>query len=102
MRKTTTYKTIKALCLVFAVCFLTTTQSIAQSNFESYNIEKQEQNLSERFTIQSIFDWFRTIVTTDMSLLLPEEPEKTPTLTEYERRGIVTTDMSVRDGKKED
>jgi len=106
MRKTKTiYNTIKTLCLVFAVCFLATTQSIGQSNLESYNspsLEIQKHNTIDKFTIQSVFDWFRTIVTTDMSVFITGKFEKASTLTESERRGIVTTDMSVRDGNKED
>lgn len=105
MRKTNKlYNIIKALCLVFAVCFLAVTQSIAQSNSDLYNtqnIEIQEQNLFKGFKIQSVFDWFRTIVTTDMSVLMPEKSVKTSRSTENERRIIVTTDMSVREGKDE-
>jgi len=105
MRKTKKlHNTIKTLCLIFAVCFLAATQSIAQSNSGLHHISKieiQEYNTVEQFKVWNIFDWFRIIVTTDMSVLIPGKSEEISTSAEYERRIIVTTDMSVREGKDE-
>ncbi len=107
MRKTIIYKTIKALCLVFAVCFLAVTQSMAQSEPDHYipQSEVQKHDTFEQFNIQGIFDWLRAITTELVFIPEKSSDETVPTIRngriKGDRANIVTTDMSIRDGGKD-
>lgn len=99
------YQTFKTFLLVFAICFLVSTQSTAQSELD-YRSQStiNKGTIVQKHTIWEFFDWIKNgiIVTTDMSVFLPEE--STENIQEHHiiRTRIVTTDMSIRDGRKED
>jgi len=111
MRKTKNLTiTLKALLLIFALSFLCTIESNAQSrNAESPNIAPAEVVLDTDLTTWNFFEWLKTIVTLDMSRESSKQkpdlyrPSDTPD--EKTRRGvgnngssiIVTPDMTVRD-----
>lgn len=111
MRKTKNLAiTLKALLLIFALSFLCTLQSNAQSrDTSSPNMTPTETVWDMDFTIRNFFDWLKTIVTLDMSrkpgkqkpgLYMPSDTP--PDLKNHRTAGnssliIVTPDMTVRD-----
>lgn len=109
MRKTKNLKTtLKALVLIFALSFLCTIQSNAQSRNTSLpDIAPQEALGDADFTTWNFFGWLKTIVTLDMSRNPRKQkpgqltPNDTPEAKRFiENNGpsvIVTPDMTVRD-----
>ena len=111
MRKTKNLTiTLKALLLVFALSFLCTLQSNAQSrNTPSPNMSPTEMVWDTDFTTWGFFQWLKTIVTLDMSresgkqkpgLYLPSDTPEEKTRKAVGNSGsliIVTPDMTVRD-----
>jgi len=108
MRKTKNLKTaLKALLLIFALFFLCTIQSNAQSRSTPLHVAHQEAVWDTDFAAWDFFGWFETIVTLDMSRNPRKQkpglyaPNDTPEAKRIiENNGpliIVTPDMTVRD-----
>ncbi len=109
MRKTKNLvTTVKALLLVFALSFLCTIQTNAQSrSTPSPDISPQETTWTSDFANWDFFGWLKTIVTLDMSRSSskPKPGLRAPINTSPDKKRdigsgpliIVTPDMTVRD-----